>query len=97
MCNKNNYQEFIKTYLEYDRIEKAAKAEKEKAKKELIEFLETLPETEPGKHACEYDGMKAAYTEYTEARFDSKVFKADNPDLYEKYRLPKKASRFTCN
>ena len=101
MCNKSNYMNLMKEYTEYDRIEKAAKAEKAKLKEELIAYMmeecKVIAEGTKESRILDSDGIKATYTVYLENRFDSKLFKSENPKVYDKYKSMQKREKFTCN
>ena len=95
MCNKSNYMFSMKEFIEYERLEKAAKEEKEKIKQELIEYMK-----KEGITCLEYEGIKATYTEYTETRFDKTLFSAKAPKTFERffnlYHKTTQKTRFIC-
>ena len=45
----------------------------------------------------EGDGWRATWHNVNNRRFDSKRFKADNPDLYQAYSVSSTGVRFTVN
>ena len=51
--------------------------------------------TERGEEVLQGDGWKASWKNVNSSRFDSKAFKADNPDLYQQYSKPTTTTRFT--
>ena len=92
--------DLMKSYIEYNRIEKAAKAEKDRIKKELVQYMQENENeylTEPGKYKLFFDGMTANYSEYTTTKFDTKKFKTEKPKLYNKYSYTENANRFSCS
>ena len=100
MCNKSNYGDAMKQFVEYSQIEKAAKQEKQKLQKELIEYINNNKkeyQTSENKYVIEYDGLKLTYQIIKQNRFDNKVFEIDNPEMYKKYCLVKEKSDFRIN
>lgn len=53
--------------------------------------------TERGEEIVSGDGWKASWKNVTSSRFDSKAFKADNPDLYAQYSKNTVTTRFTVS
>ncbi len=53
--------------------------------------------TERGEETVSGDGWKASWKNVTSSRFDSKAFKADNPDLYAQYSKNTVTTRFTVS
>lgn len=53
--------------------------------------------TERGEETLQGDGWKASWKNVTSSRFDSKAFKADNPDLYAQYSKSTVTTRFTVS
>lgn len=53
--------------------------------------------TERGEETLQGDGWKASWKNVTSSRFDSKAFKADNPDLYAQYSKQTTTTRFTVS
>lgn len=51
--------------------------------------------TERGEEVLQGDGWKASWKNVNSSRFDSKAFKADNPDLYQQYSKQTTTTRFT--
>lgn len=51
--------------------------------------------TERGEETLTGDGWKASWKNVDSTRFDSKSFKADNPDLYAQYSKATTTTRFT--
>ncbi|MBR0088272.1 MAG: hypothetical protein IJP94_00355 [Clostridia bacterium] len=51
--------------------------------------------TERGEEVLQGDGWKASWKNVQSSRFDSKSFRADNPDLYAQYSKPTTTTRFT--
>lgn len=96
MCNENNYGKAMQSFVEYKRLEKSAKAEKEKLQKELIEYMKS-----ENLRTLEFDGIKATYTEYQETSFDKKTFETKAPKTFEKifarFHKTVNKSRFVCN
>ena len=95
MCNKSNYMFSMKEFIEYERLEKAAKQEKEKIKQELIEYMK-----QENTNKLEYNGLTATYTEYVETRFDKTLFSAKAPKTFERffnlYHKTTQKTRFIC-
>lgn len=89
VCNINNYNETMRNYAEYIAIANQAKAEAEKLKNELIEFMtsENLDILQGNEH-------KATLKTIESNRFDTKVFKLDDPATYEKYCRKSTTTRF---
>ena len=50
---------------------------------------------ERGEEVLQGDGWKASWKNVNSSRFDSKAFKADNPDLYAQYSKPTTTTRFS--
>lgn len=50
---------------------------------------------ERGEEVLTGDGWKASWKNVTSSRFDSKSFKADNPEVYAAYSKPTTTCRFT--
>lgn len=92
MCNKNNFNEIMRNYAEYIAIANQAKEEAEKLKNELIEFMETekIDTLQGNEH-------KATLKTIESNRFDTKVFKLDDPATYEKYCRKSTTTRFNFN
>ena len=89
MCNKSNFNEAMKKYAEYRRIEAEAKKEAEAIKSELIAFMQS--ENIDTLSGIEH---KATYKPVASVRFDTKVFKLDQPELYDKYSRETVSNRF---
>ena len=53
--------------------------------------------TERGEETLTGDGWKASWKNVNSSRFDSKSFKADHADLYEKYSKVTTTTRFTLS
>ena len=53
--------------------------------------------TERGEETLTGDGWKASWKNVNSSRFDSKSFKADHADLYEKYSKATTTTRFTIS
>ena len=53
--------------------------------------------TERGEATVSGDGWNASWKNVTSSRFDSKAFKADNPDLYAQYSKSTVTTRFTVS
>lgn len=51
--------------------------------------------TERGEETLQGDGWRASWKNVQSSRFDSKAFKADNPDLYAQYSKATTTTRFT--
>ena len=51
--------------------------------------------TERNEEVLQGDGWKASWKNVNSSRFDSKAFKADNPDLYQQYSKQTTTTRFT--
>ena len=82
----------IKEIKEYQKIQEELKAEIEKLKVEVIEYLN---ENAIDEYLCE-DG-KITYREVISNRFDSTSFKKDFLDIYKEYTKKTSSMRFTCN
>ncbi len=52
---------------------------------------------ERGEETLTGDGWKASWKNVNSSRFDSKAFKADNPDLYAQYSKATTTTRFTVS
>ena len=52
---------------------------------------------ERGEETLTGDGWKASWKNVNSSRFDSKSFKADNPDLYAQYSKATTTTRFTVS
>ena len=52
---------------------------------------------EQGAEVLQGDGWRASWKNVTSSRFDSKRFKADNPDLYGQYSKPTVSTRFVLS
>lgn len=50
---------------------------------------------ERGEEILQGDGWRASWKNVNSSRFDSKSFKADNPDLYAQYSKATTTTRFT--
>ena len=50
--------------------------------------------TERGEETLTGDGWKASWKNVSSSRFDSKAFKAENPDLYAQYSKATTTTRF---
>lgn len=53
--------------------------------------------TERGEETLTGDGWKASWKNVNSSRFDSKTFKAEHGDLYEKYSKATTTTRFTIS
>lgn len=81
------YAELIRRLeAERDRLD----AEIEMAKDEVKQYM-----TAQGVRTLTAGTYKVRWTEFTTHRFNTHDFKKDNPDLYEKYTVEAKATRFT--
>ena len=66
--------------------------------KELEEEFKTdMSKRDGDKYEFEFDGVKhsISYKVFDMNKFDSKAFKEDNPEMYEKYKRPVPSSRLT--
>lgn len=52
---------------------------------------------ERGTEAIQGDGWRATWKNVVSSRFDSKAFKADNPDLYGQYSRKTTTTRFVLS
>lgn len=52
---------------------------------------------ERGEEILQGDGWRASWKNVNSSRFDSKSFKADNPDLYAQYSKATTTTRFTVS
>ena len=59
-------------------------------KDELKDYMKSL-----GVSSVKAGNFKVYWTEYEMHRFDTKAFKKDNPDLYNKYEVSSKTRRFS--
>ena len=80
MCDVSTYPKAMADYIEYKRIESAAKKEKDRLKAELIEYMKSN-----GLKSLEYDGVTATYSEYTEVRLDGKTFEKKAPKTFQRF------------
>lgn len=83
-------RDLLKAIAEYRRIIEDAEAELESLKSIAISRME-----ERGIEELKSDEHKATYKMVVSNRFDSKAFKADHADMYELYKKPSSAMRFT--
>lgn len=95
MCNEKTYPKAMADYIEYKRLEAAAKAEKERLKDEIIQYMR-----ESGLKSLEHDGIKATYTTYTEVRLDGGEFEKKAPKTFQRflnlYHKKIEKTRFVC-
>lgn len=64
------------------------------AQMEAIKDLVKARMVEDGVEVLNGSGWKASWKNVTSQRFDSKTFKAENPDLYGQYSKPTVSTRF---
>lgn len=83
-------RDLLKAIAEYRRIIEDAEDELESLKSIAISRME-----ERGIEELKSDEHKATYKMVVSNRFDSKAFKADHADMYELYKKPSSAMRFT--
>lgn len=84
MCNKNTVNSVLSEYAQMKIMEKEIKEEINRLKKELMDFLES--------EKCEsFTGNEHSVTAkmVPDPRFQTAKFKADFPDLAEKYTVDK--------
>ena len=96
MVVNNNELELTKDGIKFIKKMQKAKIELAKMEEQLKEnFKEIFEETGTNKFVSEDGTFKATYIEETTTnRFDSKKFKADHEDLYNKYQTSSKRSAY---
>ena len=82
----------MKQYAEYIAIVNSAKQEAENLKNELIEFMEA-----ENINTLQGNEHRATLKIIESNRFDTKVFKLDDPATYEKYCRKSTTTRFNFN
>lgn len=96
MLVNNNELELTKDGIKFIKKMQKAKIELAKMEEQLKEnFKEIFEETGTNKFISEDGTFKATYIEETTTkRFDSKKFKAEHEDLYNKYQTTSKRSAY---
>ena len=81
MCiDRNQLQSKVKEFREYKRILEEAKNQLEAIQADITELMET-----ENTDILTGDDFKITWKTYFKNSFDSKAFKEDIPELYEKY------------
>ncbi len=86
---KQEINQAIKEYKDYQLMVKSAEREMDRLKKQLIKHLESKK-----LEVIEVDSGKASYTHILSSKFDSKRFSEENANLYEMYKVPTDTMRF---
>lgn len=86
---KQEINQAIKEYKDYQLMVKSAEREMDRLKKQLIKHLENKK-----LEVIEVDAGKASYTHILSSKFDSKKFSEENANLYEMYKVPTDTMRF---
>ncbi len=74
-------QEFIEKLINFEKLKKEIEYQSALLKSELLEIMPKL-----GKTTLPLNGISITYKKaFTRKAFDSKSFKEDNPEEYEKY------------
>ena len=96
MIVNNNKLELTKDGIKFIKKMQKAKIELAKMEEQLKEnFKEIFEETGTNKFVSEDGNFKATYiAETTTKKFDSKKFKEDHEDLYNKYQTSSKRSAY---
>ena len=96
MIVNNNKLELTKDGIKFIKKMQKAKIELAKMEEQLKEnFKEIFEETGTNKFVSEDGNFKATYiAETTTKKFDSKKFKTDHEDLYNKYQTSSKRSAY---
>lgn len=84
--------QLVRSIKEHDQLIKQLEAEAETAKDEIKAVM-----TEFGLEEMNVDVFTVRYKEVVSERFDSKLFKAGNPDTYKMYLTASSCMKFTIS
>lgn len=89
MCNKATYNNVLSEIAKYRNIKKECEDILSDLEEEVKEYM-----TLEGMETLIGDEHTATYRAVTSSRFDSKSFKLDYPDMYDKYSRESVSQRF---
>lgn len=90
--NMERMVELVRSIKEHEQIIKQLTAEADEAKDEIKAAM-----TEFGLEEMNVDVFTVRYKEVVSERFDSKLFKAGNPDTYKMYLTASSCMKFTIS